>query len=64
MRKKDGMIELPQRARVSDGWLAGQALSVESGLLQHTHLSSQVKSAAHLRAEAVGRLKSWDLTLT
>lgn len=64
MREKDGMIELLQRARLSDRWLAGQALSVESGLLQDAHLSSQVKSAVHLRAEAVGRLKSRDLTLT
>ncbi|KAK2870142.1 hypothetical protein Q8A67_024534 [Cirrhinus molitorella] len=61
---KDGMIELPQRARLSDRCLAGQALSVESGLLQDTHLSSQVKPAAHLRAEAAGRLKRRDLTLT
>ncbi len=63
MREKDGMIELPQRARLSDRCLAGQALSVESGLLQDTHLSSQVKPAVHLRAEAAGPLKRRDLIL-
>ncbi len=52
MQGKDGMIELPQWARLSDRCLAGQAISVESGLLQDSHLSSQVKPAAHLRAEA------------
>lgn len=59
MREKDGMIELPQRARLSDRCLAGQALSV----LQDTHLSSQVKPAAHPRAEAAGPLKRRDLIL-